>query len=118
MTLEWSWLDTFSAGGGFQNLLELENINLENYHERDLELGIKNGKLHALPVAMTGRVFYYNQAVWEDAGIDYPTTWDELYEAGNHFKEKYNGEKYPLALDHDMFMTIMMAYMCKNIISH
>ncbi|MBQ1506608.1 MAG: extracellular solute-binding protein, partial [Erysipelotrichales bacterium] len=40
-----------------------------------------DGKMHAFPLYMTGSVLFYNTEMLEAAGVDVPTTWDELYAA-------------------------------------
>ena len=54
------------------------------------------------PAAYTARVFVWNQAAIERAGLKLPTTWDELFAAGKAFQAK-NGDKAYL-LDGELMM--------------
>jgi oligogalacturonide transport system substrate-binding protein len=57
------------------------------------------GKLNALPVTMTARVFYFNETTFAKAGLEVPSSWDELFAAGKVFREKLGEDYYPLALN-------------------
>lgn len=56
-----------------------------------------NNKVFALPWYITSNMVYYNQDLFEKAGLDpnsYPTSFDELYEYAKKIKEKTNAYGY------------------------
>ena len=68
--------------------------------------------LQAVPVAMAGRIYYWNMATFKKAGLDhYPTTEQELLDAAKTFQEKLGDDYYPLAagpLDRMIMMTFYL----------
>ena len=59
MQLDWSWVSTYSPkGDNFYDLNKVSNIlDLDNYTEGDKSVFTINGKLNAIPISNTGRVF-------------------------------------------------------------
>ena len=60
----------------------------------------------AVPVAMTGRLFYWNKTTFDEVGCDIPVDEASLLEAGAKFKA-FNEGYYPLAMmeyDRAVFM--------------
>ena len=98
MQINWPWLPIFSpTGEGFADLNEMsDTIDLSQWSEDQLATGTMNGKLNGIPVSTTGRTFFFNKTTFEKAGIDVPTTWDELMAAGPIFQEKLGDDYYPL----------------------
>lgn len=78
--VNYDWLVTESYdGSGFYNLESLSNyIELSNFSNDILEFGRRNGVLNAIPVSITGRSMFYNKSVYDKAGVDIPSTWDDL----------------------------------------
>ncbi|WP_159587462.1 ABC transporter substrate-binding protein [Chelativorans xinjiangense] len=97
MQINWPWLPLFSLeGDGFADLNEYsDTIDLSQWSEDQLDSATVNGKLNGLPVSTTGRVFFFNEATFDKAGLPLPTTWDELIEATAVFKEKLGEDYYP-----------------------
>lgn len=89
MQINYAWIDQYSADGtGFYDLNELsEYIDFSNFEDEDLQFGIKNGKLNALPIAFNSYEFYYNKAVWDKYGLEFPTNWDEVFAAAEVMRE-------------------------------
>ncbi len=83
MQINWPWLHQFSAdGSAFADLRDYADvIDLSQWTEDQLAGGTMNGKLNGLPVSVTGRVFYFNDAVFEKAGLPLPKSWADLEEA-------------------------------------
>ncbi|MGH2332450.1 ABC transporter substrate-binding protein [Thermoanaerobacter mathranii] len=98
MQINWNWLPIFSKdGNGFYDLNKFsKELGLEENYTKDiLELGTVNGKLNGIPVAMTGRVIYYNKTIYDKFGISsFPQTWDELF----NIAQKFSNEYYPMVL--------------------
>ncbi|WP_163269077.1 ABC transporter substrate-binding protein [Chelativorans alearense] len=97
MQINWPWLPLFSLeGDGFADLNEYsDTIDLSQWSKDQLDSATVNGKLNGLPVSTTGRVFFFNEATFDKAGLPLPTTWDELIEAAAVFKEKLGEDYYP-----------------------
>ncbi|WP_127836734.1 ABC transporter substrate-binding protein [Clostridium prolinivorans] len=90
MQINWNWLPIFSNdGNGFYDLNSLsKELGLEENYSKDiLETGTVKGKLNAIPVALTGRVFYFNKTTYDKNGVELPKTWDDLMNAGQKFKD-------------------------------
>jgi multiple sugar transport system substrate-binding protein len=60
------------------------------------DAGQVNGVQYGMPFAASTRLLFYNKALFEDAGITPPTTWEELAEDAEALKA--DGVKYPYAL--------------------
>lgn len=97
MQLDWSWVPTYSPNGdNFYDLNKVSSIlDLNNYSQEDKEVFTINGKLNAIPISKTGRVFCWNQTTFDQIGVSIPTTLDELLAAGRAF-EDYDPAYYPL----------------------
>ncbi|PWC09776.1 sugar ABC transporter substrate-binding protein [Brenneria roseae subsp. americana] len=100
MQINWNWLPVFSKNGdGFYDLNKLDKeIDLSQFNEQGKNMVILKDKLNGIPVSLTARLFYYNAEPWRKAGLNYPTTWDELFSAGKVFKEKLGQDYYPLSI--------------------
>ncbi len=81
MQINYSWLYEYSQDGdGYYDLYELADIiDLSNYSEEDLALGVENGKLNAIPIAINTPVVYYNQDILDEYDLEAPRTWDDLF---------------------------------------
>lgn len=109
MQINWAWLAMFSKrGSGFADLQQYgRHIALDQFSAEDLDQGRVEGKLNALPSAFTARVFLWNQAAFQRAGLPLPKTWDDLFTAGRVFKEKLGDQAYPL--DGELYDMILMS---------
>lgn len=116
--VNWNWLYSFVDGAGesyFYDLNQLSDIiDLSQWSEAMLASCTINGKLLALPNAVTGRIFYWNKTTFDKAGIDTPKSYADLLAAGKIFQEKLGDDYYPIALGAYDKM-ILMVYMleCK-----
>lgn len=111
MQVNWPWLPLFSAEGtGFADLAELsDTIDLSSWSDEQIDAGSIKGKLNGLPISTTGRLFVFNTTTFAKAGVEIPTTWEELIAAGPVFKEKLGENFYPFEaakLDAAMLITI------------
>lgn len=57
-------------------------LDLDNWDEKYLEAMQVDGEQAAVPHGMTGRVPMYNEQLYKDNGLELPTTYDDLLEAG------------------------------------
>lgn len=116
MQTNWNWLPIFSpTGDGFRNLRDFSaQLDLSQFDESALTLGTIDGKLNSLPVSMAARIFYFNETVWADAGLDFPTTWDELMAAGPVFKDTLGDKYFPLVLEGRDVIAMNRSYMVQK----
>ena len=52
-----------------------------------------------MPDLASARALYYNKKIFDEVGIEVPTTWAELKDACQAIKDFYNGEVYGIGLD-------------------
>ncbi len=109
--LNMDWVFNYSPDGEmFIDLNTLSNvIELTAYEPSDLDFFTINGKLQAIPVSNTGRVFFWNQTMFDRVGAKIPTTLDELYAAGEKFASYEDGSYYPLIVK-ELDRTLLMVY--------
>ncbi|RXZ81673.1 sugar ABC transporter substrate-binding protein [Paenibacillaceae bacterium] len=66
-------------------LTDLSTYNQDDYFQGALDVGVYNNNLYALPWISQPYMLYYNQDMFEAAGVDLPSndwTWDDFIEAG------------------------------------
>lgn len=99
MQINWNWIESYSNNGtNFANLEDYSDVlDLTQFPSESLELCKADGKLMAVPVALTGRLFYWNKTTFDEIGCELPTDKDSLLAAGAAFKA-YGDDYYPLAL--------------------
>lgn len=99
MQINWNWISSYSGNGtNFVNLQDYSDvIDLTQFDQASLDQCMADGKLMAVPVALTGRLFYWNKTTFDEIGCEIPTDEASLIEAGQKFKA-YNEDYYPLAL--------------------
>ena len=75
MQINWNWIDSYSQGGTtFADLHQYEDtLDLSQFPAESLAQCEVDGKLMAVPVAITGRVFYWNKTTFDEIGVDLPT---------------------------------------------
>lgn len=111
--INWNWLTSFSSDGSvFADLNEYKDIiDLTQFDQTKLDLCTVADKLQAIPVSMTGRIFYWNKTTFEKAGIAVPTSLAELMAAGETFKTVLGDEYYPLVVGEYDRMVLMVYYL-------
>lgn len=87
-----AWYDDADSGAGALN-------------EQAVATGIVEGERYGAPLSFTPLTMIYNKALFEDAGVEVPTTWDEWVTAAKALTVDDDGdgtpEQYGLALaDH------------------
>lgn len=109
MQINWAWLAMFSKrGNGFTDLNALASrLPLSEYSADDLAMGRVAGKLNALPVSYSARIFLWNASTFAKAGLALPRTWDELFAAGDTFARKLGDAWYPL--DGELYDMMLLA---------
>lgn len=114
MQVNWNWLSQYSGDGSkFVDLNQYSDIiDLTQFPESALTACTVAGELQAIPISMTGRIFYWNMKTFEAAGItEVPKTLDDLYAAGAAFQEKLGDDYYPLVLGEYDRMILMTFYL-------
>lgn len=109
MQINWAWLAMFSKrGNGFTDLnAHAARLPLAQFSADDLALGQVGGKLNALPVSYTARIFLWNASTFAQAGLALPRTWDDLFGCGDVFLRKLGERWYPL--DGELYDMILLA---------
>lgn len=98
MQVNYNWLWIYSPDGeGFYDLNALSNLELGNYNSTVLDAMTVEGKLNAVPTSITARVPFLNETLYTAAGIELPTTWDELMAAGKTVQEQLGDNYYALS---------------------
>lgn len=112
MQVNWNWIESYSGNGkNFANLEDYSDVlDLTQFPAASLELCKADGKLMAVPVALTGRLFYWNKTTFETVGAAIPTDTDSLLAAGEAFKA-FDDDYYPLAMGQYDRMIFMVYYL-------
>lgn len=107
-----NWVTDYSKNGtSYLDLNQYKDIlDLSQFPEDKLIQNTVDGKLMAIPISLTGRLFYWNQTTFEEIGCPIPTDEASLLSAGAAFKA-YNEEYYPLALNEYDRMIFMVYYL-------
>lgn len=96
MQINYAWIQQYSPNGDkYYDINTLTDyIDLANFSEEELDYGMQEGKLNAIPIALNTQTVYINKTVYEKYGLDIPQTWDDYF----HAAEVMNGEVYPMAM--------------------
>lgn len=111
--INWNWITSYSADGStFLDLNTVaDTLDLTQFSDSSKELCTVAGELQAIPVSMTGRIFYWNKTTFDKAGIATPTSYAELLAAGETFKNVLGDDYYPIALGEYDRMILMVYYL-------
>ena len=114
MQVNWNWLYQYSpTGEKFVDLREYSDvIDLSQWSDAAKNACTVADSLQAVPISMTGRIFYWNMNTFKQAGIEaVPTSYDDLIAAGKAFQEKLGNDYYPLAIGQYDRMILMTFYL-------
>ena len=111
--VNWNWLTSYSEdGSAYLDLNQVaDSLDLTQFSEAALNECVVAGELQAVPVSMTGRIFYWNKTTFDKAGIGTPTSLEELLAAGETFKTALGEDYYPIALGEYDRMILMVYYL-------
>ena len=112
--VNWNWLYRYSGSGQtFRDINDVADyIDLSQWDENAMKACFVADAQQAIPVSITGRIFYWNMTTFKKAGIeDYPKTLEDLYAAGEAFKTKLGDDYYPLHLTGYDRMILMVFYL-------
>lgn len=112
--IPWDWV--CPNGPGAQAFLDLQTVSdsldLSQWDQNTLSAGQVAGAQQAVPMSMTGRIFYWNMTAFQQAGITAaPQTLDDLYAAGEAFQAQLGPDFYPLYLDGYGRMSLAVFYL-------
>lgn len=90
-TIIYSWaggtLDSYVKAGKVEDLTKDVASVQDKYNKSVFDLGVVDGKTYAVPMDPSYPVvLYFNKDVLAKAGVDQPTTWDELLSAVKKLK--------------------------------
>ena len=72
MQINWNWITSYSGNG--TNFADLEDysdvLDLTQFSQDSLDQCKADGKLMAVPVALTGRLFYWNKTTFDEVGCE------------------------------------------------
>ena len=96
MQINYAWIQQYSPNGDkYYDINKLSDyIDLSNFTAEELDYGMQNGSLNAIPIALNTQTVYINKTVYDSYGLGIPETWDDLFEAA----KVMNGEVYPIAM--------------------
>ena len=108
MQINYAWLEQYSPDGtGYYDINSLsEIVDLSNFTENEINYGMKNGSLNALPIALNTETVYINKTLYDKYGLDIPKSWDDVFNAA----EVMNGEHYPLAANNKATLFMLVSY--------
>ena len=112
--INWNWLYNYSANG--QTFIDLNSVtdylDLSQWDDAKLAACNVANAQQCVPVAMTGRIFFWNMTTFNKAGItEVPKSLDDLMAAGKAFKEKLGDDYYPMHLGAYDRMILMVFYL-------
>ncbi len=83
MQVNYGWLKKYSPyGTGYYDLNSLAGVlDLSSYTEEDLKTGTVNQRLVAIPIAYNTTVLFFNKDIYDQYGLEIPSSWDELRDA-------------------------------------
>ncbi len=96
MQINYAWIEQYSPDGeGFYDIRKLsEHVDLSNFTQDELNFGMQNDKLNAVPIALNTQSVYINKTIYDSYGLEIPKTWDDFFEAADVMQ----GKVYPIAM--------------------
>ncbi len=108
MQINYAWISQYSHDGtGYYDISQLgDYFDFTTFSDEDLEYGIQNGKMNAIPIALNTMTVYINETIYDDYGLDIPETFDDFFKAA----EVMNGERYPMSMSEKSAWFFIIAY--------
>lgn len=101
-----------NAPRGYYDLYkQYEILSLGDFGQEYLNMCTSSQSLQALPISVSGKVFAFNDKLFKQAGLDTPDTLEELFAAGDIFASNLGNDYYPLALNAQDRMELMIYYL-------
>ncbi|MCQ2515912.1 MAG: ABC transporter substrate-binding protein [Saccharofermentans sp.] len=113
MQINYAWLSKYSDDGtGYYDLSLLSDvIDFDNFTDADIDTGMRNGVLNALPTAYNTSCFFYNGDIYSSYGLEAPSTWDDLFVAADRMRED---GMYPLGMIYKHVFLVLNAWFEQN----
>lgn len=110
MQINFDWINKYSSDGeGFYDLYQLsDQIDLSNFSESDLNYGIVNGKLNAIPIALNTHSIFINKDIYDKYGVDIPKSWDDYFKAAEIMKKD---GIYPISMGDKPLFFFLLSYL-------
>ena len=64
-----------------------------------IDQSVIDGVCYAVPDLASARALFYNTKIFEEVGVEVPTTWAELEDVSQQILDFYEGEVYPWGVD-------------------
>lgn len=108
MQINYSWIEQYSPNGDryFNIQLLRDYVDLSNFTEDELDYGMQNGCLNAVPIALNTQSVYINKTLYDSYGLGIPKSFDDFFEAA----ALMNGEVYPIAMTSKSSWFFITAY--------
>ena len=108
MLINYAWIQQYSPNGDrFYDINTLtDHIGLSNFSGEELDYGMQEGKLNALPTALNTQTVYINKTVYAEYGLGVPETWEDYFNAA----KVMDGEVYPIAMVSKSLWFFSIAY--------
>lgn len=108
--VNWNWISQYDRdGSAFLDLNDYaDQIDMSQFDTSYLEMCQIAGTQAAMPISMTGRIFYWDKTSFDEVGIEIPKSHADLLAAGKAFQE-YDENYYPLAMN-EYDRTILMVH--------
>lgn len=83
-----TWHGQYSASGGLEEFDIDEFGGADSWMEASLAYCTYEGKCYGVPWVAETRCLFYNKDMFAEAGVEPPTTWDELIAVGETIRDK------------------------------
>lgn len=74
------------------DLIEKDKVDLGDFYEETVKEMQVDDKQYGIPLLVDNRSLFYNKKMLEEAGVEPPTTWDELLEVAEKTTIRENGK--------------------------
>ena len=93
----------------------IDNIGRDRFYEEALGEGTVDGKNYSIPIYTHAQVMWYRKDLLEEANLDVPETWDELYDAAVKITKTTDtyGLSVPMGAD-DMMATRFLNFYVRS----
>lgn len=98
ISMNFEQLRSFASRGALAPLTDhvaQDELDLGIYYDNTVDMHTVDGVLYGLPATFSDNVLFYNKAMFDAAGLEYPTAdwdWDTLLEVGRQFVTDENGD--------------------------
>ena len=96
MQINYAWIQQYSPDGdAYYDINTLTDyIELSNFSQEELDFGLQEGMLNAIPIALNTQTVYINKTIYDRYALELPRTWEDYFNAA----KVMDGEAYPIAM--------------------